>query len=87
MVDAMKINERAADSLLSPKRVVQLPEEPGLDLEHLACAAFLSVAAAWKVLILAFVLCYTVLCCIVLHCIDALNCLLCGDVRHVPATN
>ena len=49
MVEAMKVNEKAADSLLSPKRVVPLPDGAGLDLEDLACAAFLSVAAAWKV--------------------------------------
>lgn len=49
MLEAMKVNERAASSLLVPQRVVQLPGGAGLDLEDLACTAFLSVATAWKV--------------------------------------
>jgi hypothetical protein len=47
MMEAMKINEKAVQSLLCPKRVVELPA--GVDLEQLACTAFLSVATAWKV--------------------------------------
>lgn len=52
-MDAMKINERAVYSLLSPSRVVELPgrgdQEQDMDLEDLACGALLSVATAWKV--------------------------------------
>jgi hypothetical protein len=49
MVEAMKVNEKAAYSMLTPKRVVQLPDESNIDLEDLTCTAILSVATAWKV--------------------------------------
>lgn len=49
MVEAMKVNEKAASSMLAPQRVVPLPSGEGVDLEDLACTAFLSVATAWKV--------------------------------------
>lgn len=54
-MNAMKINEKAATSLLSPQRVVHLPDTDSselfatLDMEELACTALFSVAAAWKV--------------------------------------
>lgn len=48
MIDAMKVNEQAANKMLSPSRVVQLPSGE-LDLEDVACVAFLAVATAWKV--------------------------------------
>ena len=48
-MDAMKINENAASMLLTTKTVVQLPGDSCVDLEDLACNAFLGVVSAWKV--------------------------------------